>query len=190
MSAFETMTIHTPRLTLRWLNDSDAPALFDIHSNPEVMRYWASPPWQSMTEAEQFVDRVKSSYLTGGALQLGIERNEDRVLMGSCVVFSINKESRRGEIGYSLGRPYWGKGYMNEALRAFIGYLFNTLNFNRLEADIDPRNLASAKTLERLGFQREGYLRERWIVSGEVSDTALYGLLRREFINPKVLEEP
>jgi RimJ/RimL family protein N-acetyltransferase len=181
MSAFEPITLHTLRLTLRWLNDSDAPALFEIHSNPEVMRYWASPPWQTMEQAEQFVARVVDGYRTGEALQLGIERNEDHALLGSCVVFSINHASRRGEIGYSLGRPHWGKGYMHEALRMFIGYLFNTLDFNRLEADIDPRNIASAKTLERLGFKREGYLRERWIVSGEVSDTALYGLLRREY---------
>jgi len=52
---------------------------------------------------------------------------------------------------------------------------------NRIEADIDPRNPASAKTLECLGFQKEGLLRERWIVSDEVSDTAYYGLLRQEW---------
>ncbi len=71
---------------------------------------------------------------------------------------------------------------MSQALQALLGYAFQTLDLNRLEADIDPRNLASAKTLERLGFQKEGHLRERWIVNDEVSDTALYGLLRREWL--------
>jgi RimJ/RimL family protein N-acetyltransferase len=52
---------------------------------------------------------------------------------------------------------------------------------NRVEADIDPRNHPSAKTLERLGFQKEGHLRERWIVNGEVSDTGLYGLLASDW---------
>ena len=70
---------------------------------------------------------------------------------------------------------------MNEALQTLVAYAFTTLNLNRLEADIDPRNTASAKTLERLGFQQEGYLRERWIVGDEISDTAFYGLLRREW---------
>ena len=70
---------------------------------------------------------------------------------------------------------------MQQALQGLLGYAFQTLDLNRLEADIDPRNLASAKTLERLGFQKEGHLRERWIVNDEVSDTALYGLLRREW---------
>ena len=70
---------------------------------------------------------------------------------------------------------------MNEALKALLYYAFQTLDLNRLEADIDPRNSASAKTLERLGFQKEGHLRERWIVNNEISDTWLYGLLRREW---------
>jgi RimJ/RimL family protein N-acetyltransferase len=70
---------------------------------------------------------------------------------------------------------------MHEALQALLSYAFQTLDLNRLEADIDPRNHASARTLERLGFQKEGHLRERWIVDGEISDTWLYGLLRREW---------
>ena len=63
-----------------------------------------------------------------------------------------------------------------------IGYGFGDLALNRVEADIDPRNTASARSLERLGFRREGYLRERWIVADEVSDSILYGLLQREWL--------
>lgn len=71
---------------------------------------------------------------------------------------------------------------MHEALQTLLRYAFQTLDLNRLEADIDPRNVASARTLERLGFQKEGHLRERWIVNDEISDTWLYGLLRREWL--------
>jgi RimJ/RimL family protein N-acetyltransferase len=77
-------------------------------------------------------------------------------------------------------RP-WGKGYINEALVALLEFGFTQLDLNRVEADIDPRNVASARTLERLGFQREGLLRQRWIVGDEVSDTAIYGLLAHEW---------
>ena len=59
---------------------------------------------------------------------------------------------------------------------------FIELSLNRVEADIDPRNAASAKTLERLGFVKEGFLRERWVVDGEVSDSGIYGLLRRDWL--------
>ena len=64
----------------------------------------------------------------------------------------------------------------------FKQYGFDVLNLNRVEADIDPRNDSSAKSLLRLGFSKEGDLRERWIVDGEVSDTALFGLLQREWM--------
>jgi RimJ/RimL family protein N-acetyltransferase len=70
---------------------------------------------------------------------------------------------------------------MHEALQALLEFGVGELDLNRIEADIDPRNSASARTLERLGFTKEGYLRERWIVGDEVSDTAIYGLLRREW---------
>ncbi len=80
-----------------------------------------------------------------------------------------------------MASPAWGQGYMNEALSGLIDYAFAELNLNRIEADIDPRNESSRRVLERLKFVREGYLRERWIVGEEVSDTALYGLLQREW---------
>jgi RimJ/RimL family protein N-acetyltransferase len=62
-----------------------------------------------------------------------------------------------------------------------VDHAFSALDLNRLEADIDPRNNASGRSLERLGFQKEGVMRERWIVNGEVSDTVFYGLLRSEW---------
>lgn len=70
---------------------------------------------------------------------------------------------------------------MDEALRALVDYGFGPLDLNRIEADIDPRNEASARSLERLGFVREGLLRQRWIVDGVVSDSALYGLLTQDW---------
>ncbi len=70
---------------------------------------------------------------------------------------------------------------MQEALQALLSYAFETLDLRRLEADVDPRNQASIQTLERLGFQKEGFLRERWEVGGEIQDALFYGLLRPEW---------
>lgn len=178
---FGSVIIPTQRLTLRLLSETDAPALFEIFSHPEVMRYWSSPAQQDISQTQQMIARIQEGYKSGGFLQLGVERNSDQALIGTCTLYAIHQQSRRAEIGYILGRQYWGAGYMNEALKALINYAFENLNLNRLEADIDPRNNASQKTLQRLGFQKEGYMRERWIVGDEVSDSALYGLLRREW---------
>lgn len=181
MAPFQPVLILTKRLTLRFLSETDLPAVYDIFSHPEVMRYWSYPPWTEPSQAQQWLLGVQEGYHSGTALQLGIERQADPVLVGTCTLFQFHAASRRAEIGYALGRPHWGCGYMHEALQALLHYAFQTLNLNRLEADIDPRNLASAKTLERLGFLKEGHLRERWIVSDEISDTDLYGLLNRDW---------
>jgi ribosomal-protein-alanine N-acetyltransferase len=176
-----TAPLELERLRLRALEESDAPALFGIHSNVEVARYLSRPAMTDIAQARELVERVRAGYESGSSVQLGIERKEDGALVGYCLLFNFHEVSRRAEIGYSLGRPYWGCGYMSEALAALVAIAFEKLDLNRLEADIDPRNAGSARSLERLGFAREGDLRERWIVNGEVSDTRLYGLLRREW---------
>ncbi len=124
---------------------------------------------------------IQKGYRTGGVLQFGIERSNDCTLIGTCTLHNFHLASRRAEVGYALGRPYWGQGYMQEALHVLINYAFDTLSLNRLEADIDPRNTASQNTLESLGFLKEGLLRERWIVNGETSDSGFYGLLRSDW---------
>ncbi len=179
--------MRTERLVLRSLREPDAPALFAIFSDPEVMRYWSSPPWASIDEAHAMVTRDQQAMATGDYLRLGLVRADTDTLIGTCTLFSINAACRRAEVGYSLAQPAWGHGYMHEALRALLDYGFSEMQLNRIEADIDPRNNASARSLDRLGFTGEGFLRERWIVNGEVSDTALYGLLQREWLAARKL---
>ncbi|MFH2040550.1 MAG: GNAT family N-acetyltransferase [Chloroflexota bacterium] len=181
MNPFKPITLPTKRLILRFLYEGDLPALYSIHSHPEVMRYWNFPPWTDTDQAVQMLNDSLESYQDGSGLRLGIERKSDRNLVGVCSLFQFHEHSRRAEIGYLLGRPHWGFGYMHEALQALLEYAYNCMQLNRLEADIDPRNTASAKTLDRLGFKKEGHLRERWIVGDEITDTWLYGLLHKEW---------
>jgi len=181
MHNFIGIPIYTERLLLRPLDLTDAEALFAFFSDAEVMRYWSTRPWTSIEQAEAFIEQSQQGIETGQCLRLGIVRRPDLNLIGQCTLFGINSSCRRAEIGYSLGRLNWGNGFANEALAALITYAFETMNLNRIEADIDPRNTGSARVLHRLGFSKEGYLRERWIVGKEVSDSELYGLLRRDW---------
>ena len=180
MRAFQNLPLRTDRLVLRPLRETDAEALFAIFSDARVMRYWSTPPWTSLQPAQDMI-AADLAQTTRDHLRLGIELAESGLFLGTCSLFSINCTCRRAEVGYGLGSFAWGQGYMHEALRTLLDFGFGELDLNRIEADIDPRNGASARTLERLGFTREGYLRERWIVGDEVSDTAIYGLLRREW---------
>ena len=181
MPTFDQLTLSTARLLLRPLRKSDADALLGIFSDPEVMRYWSSTPWVSVEQAHAMIDRDVKAMAAAEHLRFGLERTADGKLIGICTLFALSDQCRRAEVGYVLASQAWGMAYMDEALRALLNYGFTELSLNRVEADIDPRNEASAKSLERLGFTKEGHLRERWIVGGEVSDTALYGLLHREW---------
>jgi ribosomal-protein-alanine N-acetyltransferase len=177
-------TIHASRVTLRWISEADVDAFYAIYSNPEVMRYWSTPPLADRQAAVNLINKIQEDLKRGLILKWGIARRTDDQLIGSVTLFNLDFNHRRAEIGYALGRDHWGKGYMNEALQALFAYAFDVLNLHRIEADVDPRNTASIKTVERLGFKREGYLRERWQVNGEIQDAFFYGLLRPEWVGP------
>jgi len=182
MPAFKELPLKTPRLRLRPAREDDAQALLEIFAEPEVTRYWSAAAWTDITQARERIARDLRGLESGDDLVLMIERAEDARLLGRCTLFRIDRECRRAEIGYALARPAWGQGYMNEALDALLRYGFEQLNLNRVEADVDPRNTGSTRALERLGFRQEGLLRERWIVMDEVSDSAMFGLLRAEWM--------
>lgn len=178
---FSRLILETSRLRLRALAAPDAEPLFSIFSDPEVMRYWSSLPWASIAEAHEMIEKDRDAMPAGEHLRLGIELRDSGELIGNCSLFDFDEQNKRAMLGYGMARAYWGKGYMHEALVALVSYGFATLGFHRLEADIDPRNTGSARSLERLGFVKEGHLRERWIVGGEISDSGIYGLLKSEW---------
>lgn len=181
MPLLEIPSLGTERLTLRPLVAGDAAALFIVFSDTEVMRYWSTPPWETMEQASRYVASANEGLAKGATLRFGIELVETGELIGQVALYSFDQQNRRCDVGYALGRAYWGQGYLSEALAILLEHGFHALDLNRIEADIDPRNAASAKALTRLGFQREGLLRERWIVGGEVCDTEFYGLLRSDW---------
>jgi RimJ/RimL family protein N-acetyltransferase len=173
--------IKTNRLLLRWIAADDVDDFFAIYSNPEVMRYWSMPPLPDRNAASKLIDEIHESFERREILKWGIALRSGDTLVGSVTLFHLDFTHHRAEIGYALGRPYWGKGYMQETLKAVLTYAFEVLNFHRIEADVDPRNAASIRTVARLGFQREGYLRERWQVNGEIQDALFYGLIRPDW---------
>ena len=174
-------TLQTARLLLRPLTHADVPALFGIFSDPAVVRYWSRPAMNDRMQARRLVSDIRKGYRTGSVLQLGVALRDAGTLLGTCTLFAFHPTSRRAELGYALGHAHWGQGYMNEALERLLAYAFDDLGLHRLEADIDPANEASARSLLRLGFVREGLLRERWIVGDTISDSEIYGLLRSEW---------
>jgi RimJ/RimL family protein N-acetyltransferase len=174
-------TLTTPRTQLRHLEESDIPALFAIFSDPQVMRYWSSPPMQSLTEASHLWWEIQEGFRSRRLFQWGIVSRETAELLGTCTLFHVDLVHRHAEIGFACARAHWGKGLAREAVSTVIEFAFTSLDLHRFEADADPRNENSLRLLERLGFRHEGCLRERYIVSGEIQDAVLLGLLRSEW---------
>jgi len=171
----------TERLVLREAADHDVDAVFEMESDPVAMRYWSRPPMQDIAEASAAVERAKTFFAARTGVRWSVTRPADDWMLGHLSLFNFSEQSGRADIGYGLARRHWGQGFMHEALIAVVDYAFGPLGLRRLEADIDPRNRASVRALERLGFAREGLLRERWQVGEEISDTLLMGLLAHEW---------
>jgi [ribosomal protein S5]-alanine N-acetyltransferase len=176
-----TPTLATARLRLRPFAETDADGIFDLQSNPRVLRYWDAPPWTTRDQAKRFIAICGQMGQDGVGARLAIERAADDAFIGWCSLHKWNPEFRSARLGYCFAEPAWDQGFGTEAAGAVLRWAFDTLDLNRVQAETDTRNLASGRVLEKLGFIREGTLREDCIVSGEVSDTWVFGLLRRDW---------
>jgi len=172
--------LSSPRLLLREVRADDAPALFAIHSHPQVMRYWSYPAWTELGQAEQKIVDIQRQRRELDVLIFAIADARTDLLIGSSALFAIDRTQGRAEIGYSLHPDWQGQGLASEALTLILLYAFDELGMRRIEADIDPRNQPSRRLVERLGFIQEGLFRERWNVNDEICDSAMYGLLRTD----------
>jgi RimJ/RimL family protein N-acetyltransferase len=157
------------------------PALFAIFGDPAGCRYWSSPPLADLAGAAALQREIEQLFAERSLFQWGIAERDTDAVVGTCTLASLSAEHRRAEVGFALAQAVWGRGYLAEALPALLSFAFETLGLHRVEADVDPRNAPSLRLLERAGFQREGYLRERYHMAGEVQDALFYGLLRREW---------
>ncbi len=177
-----TPTIHTDRLRLRPFTDEDSDALFAVHSNAHVLRYWDSPPWTDRARADRFLATCRDLADEGSGARVAVDLVTDGRFLGWCSLTRWNPDFRSASMGYCFDEAAWGHGYGTEAARALLQWGFASLDLNRVQAETDTRNLASARVLEKLGFVREGTLREDCVVNGDVSDSWVFGLLRRDWL--------
>jgi RimJ/RimL family protein N-acetyltransferase len=173
-------TLDAGRVRLRWLTDADVPALFAIFGDPQVTRYWGFAVLPDLAAAAALLADIHREFRAGTLFQWGVEATGGP-LVGTCTLARLDPANRRAELGFALGRAFWGRGYIAVALPAVMEFAFGRLGLHRIYADTDPRNAPSIRALERLGFLREGVLREHYLVQGEPQDAVVYGLLRSEW---------
>ncbi len=173
--------IVTERLLLRPIQIDDTPAMHEIYSDPETMRYWSELAARDKAESRARVQADIDWVAEGKALLWAITMAHSGEVIGKCTLFYFNEQNQRAEIGYVLNRKHWRGGLMSEACTGLIDHAFGALGLHRLEADTDPDNTASIALLERLGFQREGLFRQRWRVGDAWVDSLMFGLLEPDW---------
>jgi ribosomal-protein-alanine N-acetyltransferase len=173
--------IEAERVRVRLLAESDLPALFEVNSDAAVTKLLPYATWASAADGDAWFARMAGIQATGLALQLVVADRASDKAIGTALLFRLEEGSARAELGYVLGRTHWGRGLMHEALGALLDRAFGAMALRRIEAEVDVRNAASAQLLRRLGFTREGLLRQRWIAKGEARDVEMFGLLRDDW---------
>ena len=167
--------ITTPRLVLRRFRPSDHAALTAYRTDPEVARFQS---WNPSTAA---ADLAAGDPDAPGWFQYAIERTTDHTLIGDVAVH-LHDNLMQAEIGFTLAPDSQKQGYATEAVRAVLDRLFRGQGLHKVTGECDARNTASAALMERLGFTREGLLRQQTYIKGEWTDDLLYGLLAAEWL--------
>jgi ribosomal-protein-alanine N-acetyltransferase len=174
--------IETARLVLREIVADDAGALFAIHGDESLMRWFGVDPLKDLAGAEKLVElfaswRAQPNPGTRWAIQLKGQSD----LIGTCGLFAWHRLWRKCTLGYELAASAQGNGYMHEALSAVLDWGFAHMELNRVEAQVHPENAASISSVSRLGFQHEGLLRELGYWRGQYHDMLQYSLLRKDW---------
>lgn len=181
--------LETKRLLLRELKSTDAEAMHRYLSNPEVTLYLDTQPHRSLKQTQDLMNFLASLSEKGEGFRWGITlKSGDAagVVIGTCGYHAWAKDHFRAEIGYELARDYWGQGIMAEAVKALLTFGFEQMALNRVEAMVLEGNRASARFLEKMGFQQEVVLREYEFVQGRFRDVQLFSLLSKDYLSEKI----
>lgn len=174
------ISLETERLLLRKLELNDADRVEELASDYELAKTTLNVPHpyppgsagdfiQSMWKAEE-----------RGMVVFAIVEKESNSLIG---IINIKQTLayKRGELGYWVGRPYWGKGYGTEAARAVVGFGFKELGLNKVFAGAFADNPGSWRIMEKVGMKHEGTWRQHAMRDGRFVDLVYYGVLREEY---------
>lgn len=174
------LTIATARLRLRPMRRDDSEGLFLVFCDAQAMRYWSSPPHGSPLVTVEVIERAQVAFMAGEGIEWAITVAGDDTAVGKIGHWRWQRPHSRSEVGFILRRDLWGQGLASEALSAVVDWGFRRLDLHSIEAQLDSENRASQRTLERVGFRREGLLRQSYFDGHAYRDTLVYGLLRGE----------
>lgn len=172
--------LHSERFDLIEIEAIHTEDIFALYSNEEVTKYFDLLPLKNLAEATKEVDFYRNRFLSKEGIRWGIVFKGTDKIIGT---IGYNKviENHKGRIGYDLLPEYWGKGYMTELLERIIKYGFENYTIERIEAEVMLGNVGSEKLLEKVGFKKEGVLKQWMYWNNRYFDIIMYALLKRDY---------
>ena len=181
MNKTGTQTLETHRLILRPFKIEDAEDMFNNWaSDPEVTRFLTWPAHSSVDITRMILNDWISHYDDGDFFQWAIVLKETGSVIGNIAVVRLQEAIEEAEIGYCMGKAFWGRGIMPEALRAVMDYLFDTVGLNRIFAGHDVNNPKSGRVMVKAGMTKEGVRRGGGINNQGICDVCIYSILRSD----------
>lgn len=180
MGGIHQPSLETERLLLRPFRMGDADAVRVLAGDADIARNTLNipHPYERM-QAQSWIASHADQLQREQAVTYAATLPEGGDVVGA-VGLILEREHQRAELGYWIGRPYWGQGYATEAARAVVAWGFEELGLHRIHAHHFSRNPASGRVLQKLGMYHEGRLREHVRKWGEYVDLEQYGILSDE----------
>jgi ribosomal-protein-alanine N-acetyltransferase len=168
--------LQSDRLLLRRLSTEDVHEVFALRSDPETMKYIPRPLAKTKKDASLFIDMINKAVDDNAYIHWAICKKTEPTLVGMICLIELQPENFRATLGYILDPAARHQGLMQEAVHAVINYAFQDLKLHSLQAEIDPRNTASERVLQKLNFVKEAHFKESKFWKGEFLDDVFYSL--------------
>ena len=182
MKHIGTKRLETERLMLRRLTTDDASDMFhNWASDKEVTEYLTWPAHDSVETTKSLLDIWTSHYEEDDFYQWAIVPKDLNKPIGTISVVGQNSSIRMVHVGYSMGKNWWGQGYMTEAFKEVIRFFFEDVQINRIESEYDPRNIGSGAVMEKCGLIYEGTARQASLNNKGICDAARYAILAEDY---------
>ena len=177
-----TKTIETPRLILRAFTPDDVDAMRrNWVTDPEVTRYLTWQPHADPALTQALAERwAREAAEDPACYKWALVPKDLGEPIGSVSVVRMDESTETAELGWCIGRAWWGRGYMPEAARALLVYLLREVGFHCVRAEHDARNPKSGRVMRKIGMQYEGTLRAAGLCNAGRGDMCVYSILAEE----------
>ena len=182
MEHLGTKTLETERIILRKFTINDAENMFKNWANDnDVTKYLVWPSHQDLNVSKNVLEQWIQKYKKIDFYQWAIELKEINEPIGSISVVKQSDDIKMVHIGYCIGKKWWNKGIVSEALKELIRFLFENVGVNRIESRFDPNNPNSGKVMAKCGMKYEGYMKQADKNNQGIVDTIYYGIVAEEY---------